>query len=313
MSGQLPLPNIGENAQDMINDIQSLQTMEQQLFNSLETNPNLTPEQKQQIVDKIEKLSQMRINLYQTMGGVNSFFQRALASSQGTLEEQTSAIQIIEDELNKSKANLATLQEEKNNKLRLVEINNYFGDKYAEHANMMKIIIFTLVPIIILAIINNKGYLPNTAYYILVAIIALIGAIFFWRRFFSIISRNNMEYKSYDFYFDASGGDLTDSSNNSLENGLENDPWANENGNPLMCVGEDCCAGGLIWDASNNQCIIDISVPANNTRSNVESFMTESMVNQVLTKNSTTNKYKQGFANNQYGPKMSDSFVNYKM
>ena len=55
MSGQLPLPNIGENSQDMINDIQSLQTMEQQLFNSLETNPNLSPEQKQQIVDKIEK------------------------------------------------------------------------------------------------------------------------------------------------------------------------------------------------------------------------------------------------------------------
>lgn len=73
MSGQIPLPNVGENSQDMINDIQSLQTMEQQLFNSLETNPNLTPEQKQQIVDKIEKLSQMRINLYQTMGGVNSF------------------------------------------------------------------------------------------------------------------------------------------------------------------------------------------------------------------------------------------------
>lgn len=176
---------------------------------------------------------------------------------------------------------------------------------------MMKIIIFTLVPIIILAIINSKGYLPNTAYYILVAIIALIGAVYFWRRFFSIISRNNMEYKSYDFYFDASGGDVTDSSNNSLENGLENDPWANKNGNPLTCIGQDCCAGGLIWDSSNNQCIIDISVPANDN--SVESFMTESMVNQVLTKNSTTNKYKQGFANNQYGPKMSDSFVNYKM
>jgi hypothetical protein len=310
MSGQIPLPNIGENSQDMINDIQSLQTMEQQLFNSLETNPNLTPEQKQQIVDKIDKLSQMRINLYQTMGGVNSFFQRALASSQGTLQEQTSAIQIIEDELNKSKANLATLQEEKNNKLRLVEINNYFGDKYAEHANLMKIIIFTLVPVIILAIINSKGYLPNTIYYILIAIIALIGGIFFWIRFFSIISRNNMEYKSYDFYFDASGGDVSsDIIDNSLDTGLENDPWASKNGNPLTCIGQECCAGGLVWDSSNNQCIVDTSV----SQKRRESFITESMVNSILTKNSTTNKYKQGFTNNQFSPKMSDSFINFKL
>jgi hypothetical protein len=313
MSGQNPLPNIGENSQDMINDIQSLQTMEQQLFNSLETNPNLTPEQKQQIVDKIDKLSQMRINLYQTMGGVNSFFQHALSSSQGTLQEQTSAIQIIEDELNKSKSNLATLQEEKNNKLRLVEINNYFGDKYAEHADLMKIIIFTLVPVIILAILNSKGYLPNTIYYILIAIIALIGGIFFWRRFFSIISRNNMEYKSYDFYFDASGGDVSNSSDNSLETGFANDPWASKNNNdPLTCIGQECCAGGLVWDSSNNQCIVDVSVPTNN-KNQIESFITESMVNSILTKNSTTNKYKQGFKNNQFNPKMSDSFINYKI
>jgi hypothetical protein len=313
MPGQIPLPNIEENSQDMINDIQSLQTMEQQLFNSLETNPNLTPEQKQQIVDKIDKLSQMRINLYQTMGGVNNFFQKALASSQGTLQEQTSAIQIIEDELNKSKTNLATLQEEKNNKLRLVEINNYFGDKYAEHAVLMKVIIFTLVPVIILAILNSKGYLPNTIYYILIAIIALIGGIFFWIIFFSIISRNNMEYKSYDFNFDASGGDVSsDIIDNSLETGFANDPWKNTNNNPLTCIGQECCAAGLVWDSSNNQCIIDVSLPTNN-KNQIESFITESMVNSILTKNSTTNKYKPGITNNQFSPNMSDSFINYKI
>ena len=181
------MPNIQENSQDMINDIQSLQTMERQLFNSLETNPNLSPEQKTGIIDKIGQLSTMRINLYQTMGGVNSFFQSALSSSQGTLREQTSAIQIIEEELHQAKLQLAELKEEKNNKIRLVEINNYFGEKYAEHADLMKILIFTLVPIIILAVLYNKQILPQTAYYILIAIITLIGAIFFLC-FFSMLT-----------------------------------------------------------------------------------------------------------------------------
>ena len=44
MSG---LPNIQENNEQILNDIQSLQQMEQQLFSSLESNPNLTIAQQQ--------------------------------------------------------------------------------------------------------------------------------------------------------------------------------------------------------------------------------------------------------------------------
>jgi hypothetical protein len=289
--------NVQENSQDMINDIQSLQTMERQLFNSLETNPNLSSEQKTQIITKIGQLSTMRINLYQTMGGVNTFFQSALSSSQGTLREQTSAIQIIEEELNQAKAQLSDMKAEKNNKLRLVEINNYFGEKYSEHAALMKILIFTLVPVIILAVLYNKQILPKTAYYILTAIITLIGVIFFWRRFVSIISRNNMDYQSYDFYFDPSGAVKASTSD-------AYDPWLSNNISDT-CVGAACCAGGINWDASNNQC--DVAVPG--TR---ESFMTESMVDNVLTKKDTTNKHKQGFTSS-YNPSMSDSFINSKM
>jgi hypothetical protein len=314
MSGGHQMPNIQENSQDMINDIQSLQTMERQLFNSLETNPNLSSEQKAQIIEKIGQLSTMRINLYQTMGGVNTFFQSALSSSQGTLQEQTSAIQIIEEELNQAKSQLADLQEEKINKLRLVEINNYFGEKYAEHADLMKILIFTLVPIIILAVLYSKQILPKTAYYILIAIVALIGAIFFVKRFISIISRNNMDYQSYDFYFDPSGAvktvtDGTDASNN-------DDPWKVA-AVSSTCVGSACCATGVNWDASNNQCDTGGvgsggGVGSRGGVGNRESFMTESMVNSILTRDSTTNKYKQGFTSS-YNPSMSDSFINSKV
>ena len=45
--------------------------------------------------------------------------------------------------------------------------------------------------LIILAILNKNSILPNTIYYILVIIIAAIGAYFFWLRFGSIITRDN--------------------------------------------------------------------------------------------------------------------------
>jgi len=290
MSG---LPNIQENNEQVLNDIQSLQEMEQQLFNNLETNPNLTTEEQQKIVDKMNKLSTMRINLYQTLSGVNNFFQSALDSSVGTLKEQTVAIGIVESELNQSKKRLELLEEEKNNKIRLVEINEYYGDKYAEHSQLMKIIIFTLVPIIIFAILNNKGILPNGIYYALLGIISLIGAIFFWKKFASMITRDNMNYQEYDWAFNAATAPTASTTSTT-------DPWETDS-TAAACVGEACCSDGQTWDASLNQCVGD---------STVETFLTETMINNALTK-LQPGKYKSDYSLLQnYQAPMSKSFIN---
>jgi len=269
MSG---LPNVQENNEQILNDIQSLQQMEQQLFSNLESNPNLSTQQQQQIIEKMNQLSNMRVNLYQTLSGVNNYFENALNTSIGSLKEQVVAISIVEKELNRSKRRLEILEQEKNNKIRLVEINTYYGDKYAEHSQLMKIIIFTLVPVIILALLNNKGILPNTIYYILLIIVSLIGAFFFWRRFASIIMRDNMNYQEYDWYFDPDAAPTSTST-------TTNDPWAGSL-DLGTCVGDSCCSSGLTYDASMNQCV---------SSSGTESFITESMVNNVLTKKQTGN------------------------
>ena len=274
MSG---LPDIQQNNEQILNDIQSLQQIEQQLFNSLETNPNLTPTQQQKIVQKMNQLSNMRINLYQTLSGINNYYENALSSSVGTLKEQTAAIAIVENELNRAKNRLKVLEAEKNNKIRLVEINDYYGDKYAEHAALMKIIIFTLIPIIILAILNNKGILPNTFYYALIAIIALIGGFYFWYRYGSIILRDNMNYQEYDWYFNPATAPKGSASST--------DPWVTA-AVPGTCVGQACCSEGQTWDSMLNQCVgtCTVTPPATTT---------ETFVNNVLTK--TSGKYKDDY------------------
>lgn len=287
------LPDVSENNEQILNDINTLQEMEKQLFNNLETNNNLTSQQQQQIIEKMNQLSDMRINLYKTLSGVNNFYQNALSSSVGTLQEQTEAIGIVESELNQAKRRLELLQIEKNNKIRLVEINEYYGDKYAEHAQLMKIIIFTLAPIIILVILNNKGILPNTVYYILLSLIALIGSIFFWRRFASIILRDNMNYQEYNWGFNPYTATTTTTSENI------DDPWLSLK--PFgSCIGEYCCSEGQTYDSSLNQCV---------GSSSVETFITESMVNDVLTKQQP-NKYKTDVSLTDYQAPLSNSFIN---
>jgi hypothetical protein len=276
MSG---LPNVQENNEQILNDIQSLQQMEQQLFSNLESNPNLSTDQQQQIIDKMNQLSNMRVNLYQTLSGVNNFFQNALNNSMSSLQQQVVAIGIVENELNKAKTRLEVLEQEKNNKIRLVEINTYFGDKYAEHSALMKIIIFTLIPVIIIAFLNNKGILPNMIYYILLVIISLIGAFFFWYRFASIIKRDNMNYQEYDWYFDPNAAPTGSST-------TDDDPWSG-GVNLGTCVGDACCSDGLTYDASLNQCVDSTSGFTTIGGSQIylkTPNITESMINNVLTK-----------------------------
>jgi hypothetical protein len=219
------------------------------------------------------------------------------------LAEQTTAIGIVENELNKSKSKLRVLEEDKNNKIRLIEINNYFGEKYAEHSNLMKIIICVLIPILILAILNKKGFISNTIYYILVVIIAIIGSIFFWRRMFSIFYRDPMNYQEYDWAFNPSKAPSNNGTSSST------DPWSIKGDfSGGTCIGDDCCSPGLIWDASLNQCIISNNAfPVTTNPVNKESF-----INNILTKHAYSFKKPDVVLNSEMiNPSIGKSFINF--
>jgi hypothetical protein len=240
------------NQEQILNDIQSLQQMEQQLFHSLESNPNLTSEQQQKMVDKMNELSNMRINLYKTLSGVNHYFEHALSNSVGSLKQQAVAIGIVESELNKSKQRLQWLEEERNNKIRLVEINAYYGDQYEEHAQLMKIVIYTLLPVIFLGFLNTRGLLPSFVYKALLVVIALVGGYYFWVTLASIWSRDSINYQEYNWHFNPSKLPANlPAPNNS---GGSSDPWFSADGLGT-CVGDACCSDGLTYDTTLNQCV----------------------------------------------------------
>jgi hypothetical protein len=239
-------PDISNVVEKILGDIQNLQQMETELFNKIEKDSSLTPQQQSAVVDQINKLSTMRSNLYSTLSEINNFYESAMGSSTGTLQQQTAAINIVETELNRSKARLKALQMERNNKIRLVEINTYYGEKYAEHSSLMRIIIFTLIPIIILTIIYNTGILPSKIYYIIFIIIGFMGAWYFWQTYASIITRDNMNYDAYDWNFDPNSAPKSTSDNNT-------DPWTSISAG--ICVGEYCCSPGQTYDTTINKCI----------------------------------------------------------
>ena len=67
MTDNSDLSTMEERNEQTLSDIKNLQQIEQELYNSLETSANnnsLTEDQKTQMINKINQISQMRINLY---------------------------------------------------------------------------------------------------------------------------------------------------------------------------------------------------------------------------------------------------------
>ena len=266
----------GDDNEQILNDIQKLQNIEKDLFGSLE-NPNIEPEASKKIIGKINDVSQMRLNLYKLLNNLNSNYKNSLTNSREVLTEQNTAIEIVETELNRSKQRLALLEEEKNNKIRLIEINTYYGQSYDEHANMMKLFIYILIPIICLSLLFKYEVIPSSIYTILNVTIVLIGIILLWRNYSMIYMHDKLNYPEYDWTFNASTAPPPDTSASASTSA---DPWKKMK---MDCIGRECCISGTVYDSGLNKCV--------STTNKLESFINMDQLNDVFTKH--TSKFKK--------------------
>jgi len=255
------LPSISTNNEETLNYIQELQTIEQGIFTNLEQNgSSMTQAEQNQLLQQMNDISQMRINLYQSLSGLNSLFQNSLTNSRDTLDEQIVAIGIVEEQLNEAKTRLQLLEQEKNNNIRSIEINDYYSQRYEMHTRLMKIIIFMLVPIIILAILYNKGILPKIIYLGLISVIGIIGFYFLFTTYFSMIRRDNMNYQEIDWDFNPNNVNNSTTSSNQIVDSSNNDPWESTTSTSgafsSVCTGAECCNTYETFDASLNKCQI---------------------------------------------------------
>jgi len=251
--------SLQEGNSKIMSDIMNLQEIEKGLFDTLEQDlgkNTLTETQKKSLIQKINEISKMRENMYQTIGGINNFYQNNIAASSTSLAQQTDAISIVEKELNASKERLKKIEDYKLQKLRLVEINNYYSERYAANTQFMKIIIYMFVPILLLTILAKKGILPRALFIILTIIIGTIGSVYLLYALYSSFARNNMMYQEYDWNFDpntAPKPPVSSIGSSSI------DPWEKRDASNI-CIGQACCDVGYIHDPVQNKCILSTTI-----------------------------------------------------
>jgi len=193
-----------EKHQDLIKNIKELQEIEKYMFQNLQKVKGVSSESGDQdeIINKINELSDMRIGLFNQLKNMYTENQGELDSTRRQLASEMSVVGVVESELNRLKENISSLESEKNNKIRMVEIGNYESDRYNAHIQLMKILAGAAIVIFLSSwLLQNKFISPNIS----VAIILLVGLYTFVKlvyMMYDMYRRNSFDYNKYDFPMD---------------------------------------------------------------------------------------------------------------
>jgi hypothetical protein len=249
----------------IIDNIKSLQTTEMKLYNSLESK-SLNADQKQQIIERINQISQARMDLYANLKDMYSYYQEDVSESRNTMNNQMVSVDVIENELNDSKRRLNLLESQKNNKIRLVEINTFYGKQYNAHKEIMQIIVVICIPVLILTVLASKGIIPPKINTILTGVIIIIGVYIIGAKIIDLSNRDNINFDEYNWYFNKE-----DAPTNSTEttSNTSSSPWETAS---LTCIGAECCYDNSTYDEVQNKCIPTVKLSSTTTTEEVEAF-----------------------------------------
>ena len=252
----LDTDNSSDKVQEVLDVIKVLQTTEQGLQDQLTENGSdstLTDVQRESLITQINELAKTRVDLYNTLETSYGDSVENVADSKKVLADQGVVLGILENQMNEAKYKLKKLNEAKNNKLKMVEINSYFSKDFSAKSGIMKSVFFYFVIICIVLLLGKFRLIPANIANGLIAIVLLYGALMTLRKLWDITKRRPDNYDEIDWWW--SPGDLqnvtdTDPSNN----------WSMADMFKSPCVDSTCCAEGTIWDPTKYLCISDPSL-----------------------------------------------------
>ena len=223
--------------QDTINKIEQLQKTEQQLYDALSQNAErvslgkkdvYSSQDIQNITNQINSLSAARVNLYNTLSELYKSQIHLEKEVKISLDQQTETLQLLEKQLNKSKKELASLENEKLNQLKMIEITTFYSKQYDAQKRLMQMIVIYGISLLICSFVK---YSPLTY------LVAVIGGILIAMRIFNMSMRSNYDYDEIRWLFSPSLNE-----DDTYPIGLTGP------GIGYLCAGSSCCAEGTEWD-----------------------------------------------------------------
>jgi len=226
-----------------VQKIESLRDTEQSLYDSLSRNAEkialgqqsiYSEEEVKIITAQINSLSEARVTLYNTLSNLNKAVNSNDIIMQESLEQQTKTLELLENELNKSKQKMNEIQENKLNQLKMIEITTYYSKHYDDQKKIMQIM--TGIGIALFISINLQ--LSSLTF-----IISILGILWIGYRVIIMYMRTNTNYDEFNFMEpEKNPSALSSSFTSSLSA-------------PSLCIESACCTEGTMWNSTLKGCI----------------------------------------------------------
>jgi hypothetical protein len=250
---------------DILTEIAKLQDIEKDKITRLDkaiSVPGFNPEKDEivELIADINQISESRQALFNTIADKANVLQASVADSRVDLVAQLTLLKVIENELNDAKATLEALQIRNETKIRLVQINTYYGKRYESQSNLMKKIIFVCVPVLILLILKKKSLVPDLISKYLIGIILAIGGFLIIRDIWDIFTRSNMNFDEYEWKYQQPDAKFPSIWQYNKDNffRLGKNPFQHLFANLGTCVADACCAEGMTFDEETQKCVMPL-------------------------------------------------------
>jgi len=216
--------------------------------------PKLSDTDRDEIVEQINDEGEKRRQLYELVTTTRAAQRAAESMAERAAKQQIETFKFIEKNLDASKTAINAIMEERQKKMKLVEINTYFGKTYQGYGKLARgvviVAVFFLIPYFL-----RKKYNSNTVAGPLEMLIKILGGLYILFLIFDIASRRNDNYDQYIFPMAPTNKMDLINANNAANSKIIDISGIDI---PELCAGSFCCGPGTKW-ADGSGCVFDAS------------------------------------------------------
>ena len=214
--------------------------------------PTMSEEQRDELVSAINYESEKRRNYYELVKTSRAAQVEAESMAAKAARQQILTLQYLESNLDSSKKALNALVEDRQKKMKMVEINTYFGKQFEGYALLLRGVALVAASLLILYNLKRRFEKFALPIQVLESAVMYGGGIYVLYLLYDTMIRRNDNYDEYTFPL----APTTEAEFISVNNTLG--PIIDVSGIdvPSLCAGSYCCGPGTTWsDASG--CVFD--------------------------------------------------------
>lgn len=235
-----------------------------------------TKASQRELIEKINRVSAARVAMFKSLNQMYDNSVQTSVNSRNDLVHQITALKLVEDELKNAKSHIDMMKSDRDNKLRMAELNMYQSDRYDAYVKFFKLVLFVVVPsvgIYLLLKINFFRSPESDSGFRLILkdllIIVMCGFLVYGTyrivmNAYDLSIRNNMNFNSYDFDFSTNGSPSLvqyDEAQDKIIGAELKADFGDAQSTVVSslkdagCIGQECCATGTMYNKKTNKCI----------------------------------------------------------